>query len=101
VLATAFSEVVPSEPSGTGRRPLLPERRLDPGLTYATVHKERENDCVVAVHRRVVLESQQTVDQALRASVCSRTINTSFVERQHATDPGPERAEGAADLSVQ
>ena len=88
VIATAFSEVVPSESTGPGRRPLLPERRLDPGLTYATVHKERENGRVVAVHRRVVLGSQQAVDQVLKASVCSRTINTSFVERQHATDRG-------------
>jgi hypothetical protein len=88
VIATAFSAVVPSGPTGPGRRRLLPERRLDPGLTYATVHKDRANDRVVAVHRRVVLGSQEAVDQALRASVCSRTINTSFVERQHATDRG-------------
>ena len=88
VIATAFSAVVPSEATGPGRRPLLPERRLDPGLSYATVHKERENGRVVAVHRRVVLGSQQAVDQALKASVCSRTINTSFVERQHAMDRG-------------
>jgi hypothetical protein len=66
----------------------LSERRQVPGLTYATVHKERENDHVVAVHRRVVLGSQQAVDRALKASACSRTINTSFVERQHATDRG-------------
>ena len=88
VIATTFSEVVPPAPAGPGRRPLLPERRPDPGLTYATVHKEREKDRVVAVHRKVVLGSQQAVDRALQASVCSRTINTSFVERQHATDRG-------------
>ena len=87
-IATAFSEVVPSVPTGPGRRPLWPERRLDPGLAYATVHKERENDRVVAVDRRVVLGSQEAVDQALKDSACSRTINTSFVERQHATDRG-------------
>src|SRR5512135_141744 len=50
--------------------------------------KEREKDRVVAIHRNVVLGSQQAADQALKASVCSRTINTSFVERQHATDRG-------------
>jgi hypothetical protein len=88
VIATAFSAVVPSEATGPGRRPLLPERRLDPGLTDATVHKERENGRVVAVRRRLVLGSQQAVDQVLKASVCSRTINTSLVERQHATDRG-------------
>jgi hypothetical protein len=88
VIATAFSEVVPQAPVGPGRRPLLFERRPDPGLAYATVPKERERNRVVAVHRRVVLGSQQAVDQVLKASVCSRTINTSFLERQHATDRG-------------
>jgi IS1 family transposase len=88
VIATTFSEVVPPAPAGPGRRPLLPERRPDPDLTYATVHKGREKDRVVAVHRKVVLGSQQAVDCALKASACSRTINTSFVERQHATDRG-------------
>jgi hypothetical protein len=88
VIATTFSEVVLETPTGPGRRPLLPARRPAPGLTYATVHKEREQDRVVAIHRKVVLGSQEAVDRALRASVCSRTINTSFVERQHATDRG-------------
>ena len=88
VIATTFSEVVPQAPAGPGRRPLWPERRPDPKLTYATVHKEREKDQVVAVHRKVVLGGQEAVDQALKTSVCSRTINTSFVERQHATDRG-------------
>jgi IS1 family transposase len=88
VIETTFSEVVPRTPAGPGRRPLLPERRPDPGLTYATVHKEREKDRVVAVHRKVVLGSEGAVERALEASVCSRTINTSFVERQHATDRG-------------
>jgi hypothetical protein len=37
----------------------------------------------------------------LRASVCSRTINTSLVERRHATDRGRERTEVAADVPVQ
>jgi IS1 family transposase len=88
VIATTFSEIIPRRSTGSGRRPLMPERRPAPGLTYATVHKEREHDRVVAVHRRVVLGGQQAVDRALQASVCSRTINTSFVERQHATDRG-------------
>jgi IS1 family transposase len=90
VLEEAFSEpvVMPQEPPRPGRRPLMPERRLDPDVTYATVRKERKNNRVVSVHRTVVLGSQQAVDRALKASVCSRTINTSFVERQHATARG-------------
>jgi hypothetical protein len=88
VIAAAFSEAVPESPAGPGRRPLLPARRPAPGLAYATVHKERKEDRVVAIRREVVLGSQEAVDRALKASVCSRTINTSFVERQHATDRG-------------
>jgi hypothetical protein len=88
VIETTFSESVAQTPTGPGRRPLRPQRQLAPGLTYATVHKERENDRVVAVHRKVVLGSQQAAERALEASVCSRTINTAFVERQHATDRG-------------
>jgi len=86
VIATTFSDVVPRAPVGPGRRPLLPGRRPDPGLTYATVRKEREKGRVAAVHRTVVLGSREAVDRALKASACSRTIDTSFVERQHATD---------------
>jgi hypothetical protein len=85
VIATTFSEVVHETPKGPGGRPILPERQPAPGLTYATVHKEREEDRVVAIDRKVVLGSPEAVDRALKASVCSRTINTSFVERQHGT----------------
>jgi hypothetical protein len=86
VIATTFSEAVPETPAGPGRRPLLPGRQPAHGLTYATVPKERKEDRVVAIDRKVVPGSPEAVDRALKASVCSRTINTSFVERQHATD---------------
>jgi hypothetical protein len=101
VLATTFSAVVPQAPTGPGRRRLWPERRPDPGLADATVHTEREKDRVVAVPRRVVLGSQQAVDQALKASVCGRTINN--VVRGAAARDGPvsQRAEDAEDVSVQ
>src|SRR5262249_13327941 len=90
VIGEALSEpeVVPQGPARPGRRPLLPRRRLDPRVTYATVRKEREANRVVAVHRTVVLGRHPAVDGALAASACSRTINTSFVERQHATARG-------------
>ncbi|HMB05450.1 MAG TPA: hypothetical protein VKP69_17150 [Isosphaeraceae bacterium] len=89
-MGTVFNVVAaaPVETARPGRRPLLPRRRLDPGVTYATVRKEREKDRVVAVHRTVVLGSQQAGDEVLKVSACSRTINTSFVERQHATARG-------------
>src|SRR5262249_8851391 len=34
------------------------------------------------------LGDEAAVEEVLRASVCSRTINTSFVERRHGTDRG-------------
>ena len=74
--------------TGPGRRPILPERRLPQELTYATVHKERENDRVVAVERRLILGTEGGLKAALGASSVSRTVNTSFVERQHGTDRG-------------
>ncbi len=53
VIGTAFSQpvVAPQETAGPGRRPLLPQRCLDPGVTYAMVRKKRQNNRVVAVDR--------------------------------------------------
>jgi hypothetical protein len=80
-------EPEPPKPPGTpGRRPVLPPRQAPPGLTYATVHKERAKGRVVAITRAVVLGTWQAVAAALKRSGASRTINTSFVERHHLTD---------------
>jgi IS1 family transposase len=88
-LEAVYAEPVAAPATPTpGRPPLLPERQMPGGLAYATVHKEREKGRVVAVRRTVVLGGPQGVERALEASSCSRTINTSLVERQHATDRG-------------
>ena len=88
-IRTTFSqEVEPERSDRPGRRPILPERRLPADLAYATVHKERENNRVVEVRQTVVLGGGAVVERALEASSCSRTINTSFVERQHGTERG-------------
>jgi IS1 family transposase len=84
----AFGEPVREPTAGPGRRPIRPERRLPEGLTYATVHKEREKNRVVAVERRLILGTEGHLEGALEASSVSRTVNTSFVERQHGTDRG-------------
>jgi hypothetical protein len=57
-------------------------------LVYATVRKERKKGRVVSIRRSIVLGDEPTVEALLKASVCSRTINTSFVERRHGTDRG-------------
>ena len=75
------------KPAGTpGRRPVEPRRQAPPDLTYATVHKEREQGHVVAIVTAVVLGTWPAVAGALARSGASRTINTSFVERRHGTD---------------
>jgi hypothetical protein len=55
---------------------------------YATVCKERRKGRVVSIRRTVVLGDERAVEDVIRSSVCSRTINTSFVERRLATDRG-------------
>jgi hypothetical protein len=87
-IEAAFGVPVTGPPTRPGRRPILPERRLPAGLTYATVHKEREDDRVVAVERRLVFGTEVGLEAALGASAVSRAVNTSFVERQHGTDRG-------------
>ena len=43
---------------------------------------------MIPVPWTVVLGDEAAVEEVLQASVCSRTINTSFVERRHGTDRG-------------
>ena len=52
------------------------------------VRKERKKGEVVSIRRSIVLGDEPTVEALLKASVCSRTTNTSFVERRHGTDRG-------------
>jgi len=87
-IEAVFSEEVPRAEGRPGRPRLLPRRRPVAGLLYATVRKRRSGGRVVSVERRVVVGGLVEVEQILKDSVCSRTINTSFVERQHATDRG-------------
>ena len=87
-IEAAFGVPAAEPATGPGRRPILAERPLPEGLTYATVHKQRENNRVVAVERRLVFGTEGGREAALGASSVSRAVNTSFVERQHGTDRG-------------
>jgi hypothetical protein len=88
-IEAVFAEPVEEPPvRKPGRPSILPERRLPEELAYATVHKEREKNRVVAVQQTVVVGTEAQVERALEASTVSQSINTSFVERQHATDRG-------------
>ncbi|MDY3557431.1 hypothetical protein R5W24_006622, partial [Gemmata sp. JC717] len=75
-------------PPRTGRpgRPRNPYTVVPPEVTYATVHKERENNRVVGVSTRVVFGTAVAVAAALVASAVSDAVNTCFVERHNGTD---------------
>jgi IS1 family transposase len=75
-------------PPRTGRpgRPRKAQVVVPAGLTYATVHKERENNRVVSVSTRVVFGTAAAVAQALVVSSVSTVVNTCFVERHNGTD---------------
>jgi IS1 family transposase len=75
-------------PPRTGRpgRPRSPHTVMPPEVTYATVHKHRENNRVVRVSTRVVFGTLLAVALALLASAVSRVVNTCFVERHNGTD---------------
>ena len=77
--------VQPPRKPGPGRPP-GPRLELPAGLVYATVQKKREKGRVVEVIRSVVFGAWCLLDWWLRRSGVSNTINTSFVERNNATD---------------
>ena len=75
-------------PPRTGRpgRPRNPYTVIPPAVTYATVHKHRQNGRVVRVSTRVVFGTLLALALALAVSAVSRVVNTCFVERHNGTD---------------
>lgn len=69
-----------------GRPRVVPERRMPEGVVYATVPKDREPGRVVAVEPHRVLGSEAGLEEALAEAGVSYVVNTSFIERQNATD---------------
>lgn len=54
-------------------------------MVYATVNKTRECGEVVDVTVKIVFGTESALEKALRQSPCSRSVNTSFVERNNGT----------------
>ncbi len=82
----AYGQEVTTTPSGRPSRRLVPAKVPPPGLNYATVVKRREKGRVVEIVTRVVFGTMATITAALARSTVSRSINTSFLERQNGTD---------------
>ncbi len=77
-----FGREVTPEPTGKPGRPAGPRKEVPAGLTYATVHKTRENGRVVEVATRLVMGLWAVLTALLGGS----KVNTSYIERQNATD---------------
>ena len=81
-----YGQVVTPPRTGRRGRPRKAEKVVPPEVTYATVHKVRENNRVVDVSTRVVFGTLAAVALALLASAVSWAVNTCFVERHNGTD---------------
>jgi hypothetical protein len=84
VLGEIYSEEIPIEKTGKRGRPRNPERKINPELDYATVHKTRENGKVVKVERRIVYGNEERIDEKI-ANGPGKKINTSHIERVNGT----------------
>jgi hypothetical protein len=84
-LMNAYGEGVATTPTGRPSRKTVSDKVPPAGMNYAVVTKRREKGRVVEVVTRVVFGTK-AVQAVLTRSKSSRSINTSFVERQNATD---------------
>jgi hypothetical protein len=85
-LLNAYGQEVATTATDRPSRKMVPDKVPPPGMNYATVEKRREKGRVVEVVTRVVFGTLAAVQAVLAKSKASRGINTSFLERQNATD---------------
>jgi IS1 family transposase len=85
-LLNAYGQEVTTTATGRPGRKMVPEKVPPAGMNYATVEKRREKGRVVEIVTRVVFGTIAAVQAVLGKSKASRRINTSFLERQNATD---------------
>ena len=82
----AYGREVTTTATGRPARKMVPDKVPPAGMNYATVEKRREKGRVVEIVTRVVFGTMAAVQAVLANSKASRSINTSFLERQNATD---------------
>jgi hypothetical protein len=85
-LLNAYGQEVATTATGRPVRKMVPDKAPPAGMNYATVEKRREKGRVVEIVTRVVFGTMAAVQAVLARSKASRRINTSFLERQNATD---------------
>src|SRR3954453_5436881 len=85
-LLNAYGQEGTTTATGRRSRKMIPDKVPPPDMNYATVEKRREKGKLVEIVTRVVFGTMAAVMAVLSRSKAGRTINTSFVERQNATD---------------
>jgi len=85
VLNIYGKETVPPR-TGKPGRPAKPYMEPPENISYATVHKTRENGRVVKTEFRTVFGTDESVREALAESAVSSQVNTAFIERNNGTD---------------
>jgi IS1 family transposase len=84
LLATYGQLIQPKRKGNRGAQP-KPRQVAPDDLLYAQVVKHRENGRVVEVNYPIVFGQEEAIEQRLKQSPVSHTINTSFVERDNLT----------------
>ena len=82
----AYSVEVAQPESSGPEEPPGPKREMPKDLCYATVHKTREKGRVVEVVCKLVFGTLALLNTLVSRSRVSRTVNTSFVERNNGTE---------------
>jgi hypothetical protein len=85
-LLSVYGATVVPERTGRPGRPRLEYRQVPEELVYATVHKVRENNRVVAVEERLIYGTPERRQEALANSVVSERVTTVHSERCNGTD---------------
>jgi hypothetical protein len=85
-ILSVYGESVVPERTGQPGRPRLAYRRVPDDLVYATVHKVRENNRVVAVEERLIYGTPDQLREALANSAVSARVTTVHIERCNGTD---------------
>jgi len=84
VLGEVYSEEIPVTSTGEIGRSQKPERKINPELDYATVHKTRKKGKIVKVERRIVYGEEKRINEKI-AKGPGKKINTSYIERVNGT----------------
>ena len=84
-LLSAYGKMVKPERKGNCGRYPKPRLGAPEELKYVQVVKKRVKGRVVSVTRKEVFGSKEEVDECLENSEASKSVNTSFVERENLT----------------